>query len=152
MKDVPDIALSVRQPWAWAIIHAGKDIENRSSGAVRMGLMLDNLRIAIHAAKGLTREEYEDGASFMASLGIACPPPHALVRGAIIGSVYVEGIVKSHRSPWFFGPRGLLLSDPVACDPIPVTGQLGYFRWNSQRCETMPEPARWMLQLSLFGD
>ena len=21
--------LSIRQPWAWAIIHAGKDIENR---------------------------------------------------------------------------------------------------------------------------
>ena len=23
-------ALTVRQPWAWAIIHAGKDIENRT--------------------------------------------------------------------------------------------------------------------------
>ena len=22
-------ALSIRQPWAWAILHAGKDIENR---------------------------------------------------------------------------------------------------------------------------
>lgn len=30
MLDLPELALSVRQPWAWAIIHAGKDIENRS--------------------------------------------------------------------------------------------------------------------------
>ncbi len=26
----PMLALSIRQPWAWAIIHAGKDVENRS--------------------------------------------------------------------------------------------------------------------------
>ena len=25
-----DIALSIRAPWAWAIFHAGKDIENRT--------------------------------------------------------------------------------------------------------------------------
>lgn len=33
-----DFALSVRQPWAWAIIFAGKDIENRSWQAVNHGL------------------------------------------------------------------------------------------------------------------
>ena len=27
MTDLPELALSVRQPWAWAIIYAGKDIE-----------------------------------------------------------------------------------------------------------------------------
>ncbi len=27
----PMLALSIRQPWAWAVIHAGKDVENRSS-------------------------------------------------------------------------------------------------------------------------
>jgi len=24
------IALSIQQPWAWAIIHGGKDVENRT--------------------------------------------------------------------------------------------------------------------------
>ncbi|WP_409188395.1 hypothetical protein [Bradyrhizobium sp. RDM4] len=32
---LPEFALSVRQPWAWAIIHGGKDVENRSAPAVR---------------------------------------------------------------------------------------------------------------------
>lgn len=38
MADIPHLALSVRQPWAWAIIHAGKDIENRTWQAVNHGL------------------------------------------------------------------------------------------------------------------
>lgn len=29
-SDLPPLALSIRQPWAWAILCAGKDIENRS--------------------------------------------------------------------------------------------------------------------------
>ena len=29
MEGLPDIALSVRQPWTWGIIHAGKPVENR---------------------------------------------------------------------------------------------------------------------------
>ena len=55
--DLPPIALSVWQPWAWAIIHGGKDIENRSEGAVRSGGMVPG-RICIHAATGLKEEEY----------------------------------------------------------------------------------------------
>lgn len=51
MTSLPDIAVSVRQPWAWAIIHAGKDIENRSLAAVKHGMKPG--RIAIHAAKVL---------------------------------------------------------------------------------------------------
>lgn len=37
MTELPPLALSVRQPWAWAIIYAGKDIENRLWGASRTG-------------------------------------------------------------------------------------------------------------------
>lgn len=39
-------AITVRQPWAWAIAYAGKDIENRSAGSSYRG------PLAIHA--GLT--------------------------------------------------------------------------------------------------
>lgn len=27
-SDLHQVALSIRQPWAWAILHAGKDIES----------------------------------------------------------------------------------------------------------------------------
>ncbi len=63
---LPELALSVRQPWAWAIIYASKDIENRSWQAVNHGLRQRG-RIAIHASKGMTREEYEDASEFIAA-------------------------------------------------------------------------------------
>jgi len=69
MVPIPSIALSVRQPWAWAIIHAGKDIENRSWHAVDRGTMRRG-RIAIHAAKGLTQQEYRDAADYMLAIGV----------------------------------------------------------------------------------
>jgi len=52
-------ALTIRQPWAWAIFHAGKDIENRDWPTRLRG------RIAIHAAKGMTRDEYESALFFI---------------------------------------------------------------------------------------
>lgn len=39
-------ALTVRQPWTWAIAYGGKTIENRSPGAVRWQPRID---LAIHA-------------------------------------------------------------------------------------------------------
>jgi len=72
MTDLPELALSVRQPWAWAIIHAGKDIENRSWQAVNHGLRQRG-RIAIHAAKGMTNAEYSEAREFIDELGYTCP-------------------------------------------------------------------------------
>lgn len=141
---VPDIALSVRQPWAWAIIHAGKDIENRSWQAVNHGFKKRG-RIAIHAAKGIKRADYEDAAAFMKSIGVECPPASELLRSGIIGHVEVIDVAKESDSPWFFGPRGLVLKDPVPCEFKLCSGQLGYFRWQD-RPETEPaQPAKWML-------
>jgi hypothetical protein len=44
-------ALSIRQPWAWLILNAGKDIENRDWLTRFRGPFL------IHASKGMTRAE-----------------------------------------------------------------------------------------------
>lgn len=144
MHSLPELALSVRQPWAWAIIHAGKDIENRSWQAVNHGLRQRG-RIAIHAAKGLTRDEYESAAEFMASIGVTCPAARDLQRGGIIGSVEVIDVVSASPSPWFFGPRGLVLRDPQPCPFVPAIGALGYFHWQPADASTAPPPAKWML-------
>lgn len=144
MSDFPELALSVRQPWAWAIIYGGKDIENRSWQAVNHGLAQRG-RIAIHASKGMTREEYEEAADFMKGLGVTCPPAAALLRGGIIGSVEVVDAVRKSESKWFFGPRGLVLRNPEPCEFIPSLGMLGYFRWNRGSDSIVPGPARWML-------
>lgn len=148
MVDLPKLALSVRQPWAWAIIHAGKDIENRDWKA----LPSFRCRIAIHASSGMTRDEYEDTAETIESLAgkaHACPEAAVLARGAIIGSVDVIDAVVCNLdtgrklSPWAFGRVCLVLRDPVPCEPIPCKGQLGFFEW--QRSGSLAVPAKWML-------
>ncbi len=137
--ETPRYALSVRQPWAWAIIYAGKDIENRSAAAIQKGRMICK-RIAIHASKGMTRDEYEDGRNYIADvlfrkgIGGSVPRPEELVRGALIGSVSVVGIVKQSDSLWWMGPRGLVLQDPCAwTHPHPCVGDLGYFDLEKER-------------------
>lgn len=140
-----------RQPWAWAIIHGGKDIENRTVDAVAKGGM-EPRRIAILASKGLTRAEYESAAWFMrANLGIDCPPAARLLRGGIIGAVTVTEIVCESASPWFCKQRrgrGLVLDEPSECAFVPADGQLGYFRWRPAAERGPAAPAQWMLKMA----
>lgn len=144
--NLPDIALSVRQPWAWAIIHAGKDIENRSWSpmmAVRRHTPVGK-RICIHAAQGMTKAEYEDAAELINRIGSQpCPLPHELIRGAVIGTVGIADRVRSHGSPWFFGPFGIVLASPEPIIPIRATGELGWFKWKPSQ-EPWPATAKWM--------
>jgi hypothetical protein len=142
--EIPKLALSVRQPWAWAIIHAGKDIENRSWQVVNHGLRQRG-RIAVHAAQGLLRSEYTSARMFMAGLGIECPPAADLLRGGVIGSVEIVDVVSRSESPWFFGPRGLVLRNPEVWTFIPCIGALGYFEWRQADASVVPKPAKWML-------
>lgn len=140
---LPEYALSVRQPWAWAIIHAGKDVENRTWQAVNHGLTRRG-RICIHASAGLTRREYVSVAAWMDEIGIACPPAIDLSRGGIIGSVEVVDVVKDYHSHWFFGPRGLVLRDPKSTEFIPAKGCLGYFKWRDRLSDDLPSTPKWM--------
>lgn len=141
MSAAIELAVSVRQPWAWAIVHGPKDVENRSKAAIDKGCMRPG-RIAIHASQGMTRDEYELGAAFMARVGVTCPRPDQLVRGGVIGAATVTRIVREHGSPWFFGPHALVLDDKEAWEPIPCVGALGFFRW--KRSGELLAPAKWM--------
>jgi hypothetical protein len=66
-----------------------------------------------------------------------------LTRGGIIGAVDVIDVVKEYDSPWFFGPRGLVLANPSSCTLIPCTGALGYFQWKRDDAVTA-DFAKWM--------
>lgn len=115
-------ALSIRQPWAWLILHAGKDIENRGWSTTVRG------RVLIHAGKVCTRAEYdaaEDDAFYTAD--IALPPLETLDRGGIVGSVEIVDCVRSSTSPWFVGPFGFVLRDPQPLPFRPSRGELGFF-------------------------
>lgn len=101
-------ALSIRQPWAWAILHAGKRVENRSWYCHYRGPIL------IHASKGMTRGEVEDFIEFILAPEIWAatkfpplpPPPANLPRGGIVGRAVIVDCISESRDPWFFGPYG----------------------------------------------
>lgn len=142
---LPVMALSIRQPWAWAIIHAGKDIENRSWRSDNPGLRFRG-RVCVHAGVGMTVDEYEEAANFMEGIGVGCPPPADLLRGGILGTAIIADIVTNSDSPWFFGPKGLVIADAVPVDFIGVGGQLGFFKWWQDGPRPGPAaPAKWMV-------
>lgn len=117
------IALSIRQPWAWLILNAGKDIENRDWSTRFRG------RFLVHAAKGVTRDEYEAVANFVRRLQVKRPLPEfaALPRGGVVGSVEIVDCVKYSSSPWFMGKNGFVLRDPCPTLFVPHKGRLGFF-------------------------
>lgn len=115
------IALSIKQPWAWAIIHAGKDIENRDWSTQYRG------RVLIHASKGVTRAEYEESA-WAIGPGIKCPSLKEIERGGIIGAATIVDCVTDSASRWFVGDYGFVLADPKPCPFVPCRGALGFWK------------------------
>lgn len=115
-------ALSIRQPWAWLIIHGGKTIENRSWHTKFRG------RFLVHAAQGMTRNEWGAALTFCHCQGLEFPPLTAeLQRGGIIGSVELVDSVDSSDSPWYMGQKGFVLRDPKPLPFVPYKGRLGFF-------------------------
>lgn len=124
MAELPLFALSIRQPWAWAIINAGKDIENRQWHTNFRG------PVCIHAAKGCTHSEWEDAADFIARTAQMSPPSlKEMERGGIIGTANIIECVASSHSPWFFGRYGFRLANVQPVPFIPCKGALGFFPW-----------------------
>ena len=120
-------ALTVRQPWAWALIYGGKTTENRSSLWRHRGPLL------VHAGMALSHAGMADPAvraafaDWRAAHGGAEP---VLDRGVFLGLVTLTDAhweTGGCCAPW--GMRGqvhLSVADPVALpEPIPATGRLG---------------------------
>lgn len=131
---LPIRALSIRQPWAWAILHAGKNIENRPRRYNYRG------PICIHAS--LYEPNAEDKRVYLETAVAAFPNFQDLVeicrsapeekRGGIIGTAEIVDCVETSGSPWFFGPYGLVLANVQPVPFIPVKGALGLFDWRKK--------------------
>jgi len=126
-------ALSIRQPWAWLIIHSPdfKDIENRTWHTKFRG------RFLVHASAGMTRKEWGEAYQFCLESGAMNPPfdlPEydQLQRGGIIGSVELVDSLDTSDSPWYMGQKGFLLRDPKPLPFTPYKGQLGFFEVDPQ--------------------
>ena len=126
--NLPTVALSIRQPWAWLILNAGKDIENRNWRTGFRG------RVLIHAAKAMTRADYAACCLFCNGLDDIEPIMNfpgfkstELHRGGIVGEVEIVDCVSKSDSPWFCGDYGFVLKHPAARAFEPCKGALGFF-------------------------
>jgi hypothetical protein len=137
-------ALSIKQPWAWLICKGYKDIENRGwkigrkpqggfpiCGQMDFGEGVNfPFRVYVHASKEIDKidlPEYrgnDNARGFVTYARTTQPIPF----GSIIGEVDITGCVTESKSPWFVGPYGFTLANPVLYDkPIPYRGQLRFF-------------------------
>lgn len=124
-------ALSIRSPWWWFILHAGKNIENRDWPTNFRGTILiqaskrwqyqeitDDIQAALECC-GNRRKEVAAKLTYEA-LQAAC--------GCIVGQVDIVDCVPRSDSKWFFGDYGFVLANPIAFPaPIPCRGSLGLF-------------------------
>lgn len=110
------LTISIQQPWAWAILCAGKDIENRTWPTKVRG------RVLVHAGKRLD----QSGVECLWDCYHLNVPSH-LPLGGIVGSVEIVDCVASSASEWFFGKYGFVLRSPRVLEFMPCRGQLGFF-------------------------
>jgi hypothetical protein len=112
-------ALTVRQPWADAIVHLGKDVENRSWRTNYKGMVL------IHASAKRDRDPHGLLAELMPR-----PPSQAVLdqlpTGCVIGVADLFDYVRDSESKWASkGQWHWRLRNVRAIRPVPCAGQLG---------------------------
>jgi len=124
---LPRQAISIRQPWAWLIVNGWKNIENRMWRTSYRGPVL------IHAAKGMTQDEYNACRLFMAGFcdpdrDIKLPHPVEFERGGIVGVATILDCVDDHESEWFCGEWGFVMADARPLPFFAFKGALSFFR------------------------
>jgi ASCH domain len=108
--------LSVRQPWAWAIIRAGKDTENRTWATKYRGPLL------IHA--GLRMDD-DDCLALSDRIGETALPEEVPL-GGIVGVVDLVDCVQNSRSRWaVIGLWHWVLANPKPLPFRALRGRLG---------------------------
>jgi hypothetical protein len=113
-------ALTIRQPWAWATIYGGKDVENRRWATTYRGPLL------IHAGRRADPGATEQLLWTMADPDRIRQPRTAWeARGAFIGVVFLADVLTDSPSRWASpGCYHWVLEFPSPIEPaIPHRGQ-----------------------------
>jgi hypothetical protein len=139
----PEMALSIRQPWAELIVMGAKTIENRVWNTHKRGPFF------VHASAGCTREEYASALVYARSIdpGIRLPTYADLLRGGFVGRVDIVDVVPACSDPndrtapggftrctcgraWHMGGGqfGIVLANAQRVPFIPFRGSQRWFR------------------------
>ena len=119
--------LSIKQPWAWAVVNGYKPVENLDTnfvGSWRGPLLIHTGKIAEgreswYAVRQLLEESGEDPD--------ALPEMGTLPLGGIVGRAELIDVVTFHPSIWFTGRFGLVLDNARPEKLRPYRGMLGLF-------------------------
>ena len=114
-------AISIRQPWAWAILHAGKDVENRTWPLSKRYM---NKPILLHVGKRIEREDV----IHLLHLGFSVP--ENLETGGIVGLIVFSGYGYDSNSQWAAMDQCNWRIDTQRTKPLPFfpcPGRLGFF-------------------------
>lgn len=84
-------AISIRQPWAYCILHLGKDVENRTWNLPEKYIGKD---ILLHTGKGVNAKAVEQ----LRAIGFVIPD--VLPTGGIVGTLNFSGCIRDSLSPW----------------------------------------------------
>jgi len=128
-------ALTLHQPWAWAVAHAGKRVENRTWHPPRS---LIGQYLAIHAGaqpRGRALAEFE-----YVREELGAPEIDALDFSAVVAVVRVTGALETpdvltpQQRRWYMGPVAWLLDDVVTLPtPVPARGRQRLWRLDAER-------------------
>lgn len=114
--------ITLWRPWGWAILHAGKDVENRGARfpAPPVGSWL-----AIHNGKVWDADNAE---AMEDEFDLTVPPEEQHPSGVIIGVARVEAVTRGSAyrpSRWYMGDTGLWLADATPITPVACRGAQG---------------------------
>ncbi|WP_157014862.1 ASCH domain-containing protein [Mesorhizobium xinjiangense] len=142
MSELPKLALSIMQPWAWLICNGFKSVENRSwptryrgPVAIHAGRKIDTgahnwVTAGVHPVTG---ERTLLGIDYPACYGVP------IATGGIVGVAELVDCIDGSDDDWFVGPHGFVLANARPIPFIPVKGALGFFEWRKRIME-VPEP------------
>jgi hypothetical protein len=109
-------AITIRQPFAWAIATKRKRVENRTWNTSYRG------ELFIHAGMNNGDRTWVE-----ATFGLRIPSD--LPRGVIIATCNLVDVVTESDDPWFEGPFGFVLRNIRALPtPVSATGRLNLWR------------------------
>jgi hypothetical protein len=117
-------ALSIRPAWAWAIIHGGKDVENRSRRTRVRG------RFLVHASLACTPADFERATAALRAVGECAmlPREDEFAAGGFIGSVELIDVVERCERAWHApGCFAWILRNPRPMAFFPYRGRRSWF-------------------------
>jgi len=130
--NLPTIAISVQQPWAWFIVNGVKDVENRTwpVPSKYIGPVL------IHAGKS-PKFSMAEASDIIQQLRERHGKPESMTcfklgreTGGIVGMARIVGCTKGHRSIWANTEPGTWhweIADAKPLPFMPFKGVLGFF-------------------------